>query len=54
MSEAEIESVVNETISKLGALSIADMGKVMGAVSSTFKGKADMGQVSAIVREKLS
>jgi len=54
MSETEVETVVNETISKLGASSITDMGKVMGSISSELKGKADMSLVSQKVKEKLS
>lgn len=54
MSEAEIETVVNETIRQVGASSITDMGKVMGAISAQLKGKADMTQVSTIVKDKLS
>lgn len=53
MSEAEIEEKVKEAIARTGATSIADMGKVMGIVSSKLKGKADMSLVSFLVRDKL-
>lgn len=54
IGEDEIRSVVEQTISETGATSMQDMGKVMGALGPKLKGKADMGKVSAIVREKLT
>ena len=53
MSEYEIESVVKETISNLGADGIKDMGKVMGVVSGKLAGKADGKTISTIVRNNL-
>lgn len=53
MSEYEIESVVKETISSLGADGIKDMGKVMGVVSGKLAGKADGKTISTIVRNNL-
>jgi uncharacterized protein len=54
MSEEEIRSLVKEAINQSGAKTITDMGKVMGALMSKVKGKADGGLVSKIVRESLS
>jgi len=54
MSEVEIRTLVEETISTLGASTMQDMGKVMSALSQKTKGKADGQLVSTIVREKLS
>lgn len=54
MGEDEIKSIVQQTISETGASSIQDMGKVMGALNAKLKGKADMGTVSGVVKEKLS
>jgi uncharacterized protein len=53
MSEDDVRKIVEETISETGASSLQDMGKLMGALSGKLKGQADMGQVSAIVKEKL-
>lgn len=55
LDEAEIESLVAETIAKLG---VADdgmraMGRVMGALQGQTKGRADGGQVAAAVRRQL-
>ena len=53
MTEDKIHSIVAVYLSSNPA-SIADMGKVMGALSPQFKGKADMNLVSKVVRESLS
>lgn len=54
MSEEEIKKLVIEIIKETNAKSIADMGKVMGALMPKVKGKADGGLVSKIVKENLS
>ncbi len=53
LSEAEIEGIVTEAISKTGASTMRDMGKVMGAVTAETKGKADNKLVSEIVKRML-
>jgi len=54
LSEAEIETKVEEIIAKTGAESMKDMGKVMGMASEALAGKADGKTISAIVRKKLA
>lgn len=54
MGEEEIAKLVKEAISQTGASSIADIGKVMGALMPKVKGKADGNLVNKIVRENLS
>ena len=54
MSENEIEIVVVEIISKTGANSMKDMGKVMGLTNSQLAGKADGKTISGIVKKMLS
>ncbi len=54
MSEEAIAKVVEETIAKVGAEGMKDMGKVMGMVSQQLAGKADGKTISTIVKEKLS
>lgn len=54
MSESEIRSLVEEIISKTGASSPSDMGKVMGTLMPKVKGKADGSIVNRIVRELLN
>jgi hypothetical protein len=53
LSEEEIEKVVLETIAKLGASGMKDMGKVMGIVSSELLGKADGQLISMLVKKQL-
>mgnify|MGYP001589839879 CR=1 FL=1 len=54
MSEDQIRAVVKQTINEIGATSVADIGKVMGALMPKVKGKADMSLVSKFVKEQLA
>jgi len=54
MSAAEIEALIAEAITSCGATSMKDMGKVMAVVKPKAQGRADMGAVSALIRQKLS
>ncbi len=54
MSEDEIVKIIDQTITEVGATTMADMGKLMGSLTGKLRGKADMGMVSNIVRQKLS
>jgi hypothetical protein len=53
MSDAELEALVDEAIAQTGAVSPADMGKVMGVLMSKVQGRADGGKVSQTVKAKL-
>jgi len=54
MSEADVEKLIQSTISETGASGAKDMGKVMAALKAKLAGKADMGKVSGLVKAKLS
>ncbi len=54
MGEEEIQKIVEEAVSAIGASGIQDMGKVMSEVMAKVKGKADGSVVSRLVKEKLS
>lgn len=54
MSEDEVAKLVSQAIEEIGAASMQDMGKVMGALMPKVKGKADAGMVSNLVKQKLS
>lgn len=54
MKEEEIRKIVKDAMQKTGAKGIKEMGKVMSVITLQIKGKADMGQVSQIVKEVLS
>ena len=51
---AELESLVDAAIAEASATSMRDMGKVMGLLKPQVQGRADMGAVSAAVKQKLS
>lgn len=53
MSEDEIKAELQKIIASVGATSAADLGKVMGAASKAFAGKADNKIVSALVKQLL-
>ena len=54
MSDAELDALIASAIAASGATSAKDMGKVMALVKSQAQGRADMGLVSARVKEKLA
>lgn len=53
MSEEEIMKVIDEAFNEINPTSPRDMGKLMGLISPKVKGKADLGFVNKIIREKL-
>lgn len=53
MSPDELAASVKSLVEELGASSMADMGRVMGAASARFAGKADGKAISALVRQLL-
>lgn len=53
LSEDEVEKIVNDTISQIGAESMADFGKVMGAIMPKVKGKADGSVINKLVKKQL-
>ncbi|HYL03086.1 MAG TPA: GatB/YqeY domain-containing protein [Steroidobacteraceae bacterium] len=54
LSEAELEALISQSIAAAGATSIKDMGKVMALVKPQAAGRADLGAVSARIKQKLS
>ena len=54
MSAAEIEAIVTQAIKTSGASAPADMGKVIALVKPQVAGRADMGEVSRLVKAGLS
>ena len=49
----ELEAVIKEAITEVGASNPGDMGKVMKAVMPRVQGRADGGQVNQMVRQLL-
>jgi len=54
MSPQEIEKVVKEIITKTGATSVKEMGKVMAEATASLAGKADGKEISIIVKKLLA
>jgi uncharacterized protein len=54
LTESEIDRLVDAAIASAGATGMAAMGKVMSALKPQLAGRADMGEVSARVRSRLS
>ncbi len=54
LSPDEVEKIVLTAIEASAANSMKDMGKVMAAVKDQLAGRANMGQVSQIIKSKLS
>ena len=54
LSQEEIEAKIKEVIAQVGATSMKDMGKVMGAASKALAGQADGKTISAVVKALLS
>jgi uncharacterized protein YqeY len=51
---AELERVISAALEATGATSMKDMGKVMSHLRPQIQGRADMGAVSARVKQRLS
>lgn len=54
LSDEDVEKIVKETIEKIGATSMKDMGRVMSEISPKLKGRADNRKISQIVKSILS
>jgi hypothetical protein len=53
LTEAEINAAIDAAIAETGASEMKEMGKVMGVLKPKLAGKADMSQVSALIKQKL-
>ncbi len=54
LSEPELRVIINDTITEMNAMGIADMGKVMKELLPRIAGRAPGNQVSQLVKEILS
>jgi len=54
LSAADIETIVTKAVADAGATTAKDMGKVVGLVKAQVAGRADMGQVSQLIKQKLA
>lgn len=53
LSPEEINAAIESAISEAGASSIKDMGKIMGILRDKLAGRADMSEVSALIKQRL-
>ena len=53
MSDDEIKNAIQALITELGATSIKDMGKIMGALKAKYAGQMDMGKASGLIKAAL-
>lgn len=54
LGAVEIEQLISEAVAETGAASAKDIGKVVGWLKPKLQGRADLGQVSAKVKSRLS
>ena len=54
LNDEEVENVVKETISSIGATSVKDMGKVMAQLKAQYAGQMDFGKASTVIKSLLS
>ena len=53
MSDDEMAAVITGIIGEVGATSLKDMGKAMGALKEQYPGQMDFAKASALVKERL-
>ena len=54
LNDAETTAAIDTAIADIGAESIRDMGKVIGALKSKYTGQMDFGMVGPMVKDRLS
>ena len=54
LSEEETKKICQETVKSVGATSMKDMGKVMGALKAKYADTIDFSKVSLIIKELLN
>ncbi len=54
LSTTEIAQLIDEAINSSGAQSMKEMGKVMALLKPKVQGRADMSQISSLIKQKLS
>lgn len=54
LNSDEVKTLISQAITSTGANGLQDMGKVMGILKKDIQGRADMGEVSSLVRASLA
>ncbi|MCH2164096.1 MAG: GatB/YqeY domain-containing protein [Marinovum sp.] len=53
LEQTEIDAAIAKAMEDVGAASIRDMGKVMGALKASYAGQMDFGAVGPMVKDRL-
>jgi uncharacterized protein YqeY len=54
LDAGQIESLVGDAIREVAAESVRDLGRVMGVLKPRVQGRADLGEISRLVKERLA
>ncbi|ORU90654.1 MAG: glutamyl-tRNA amidotransferase [Cycloclasticus sp. symbiont of Poecilosclerida sp. M] len=54
LTDAEIDQLIDEAVSQIGAEGMKDMGKVMGVLRPKLQGRTDVGAASQKIKQKLA
>ena len=54
LNDAEVGEAIDSALNEVGAESIRDMGRVMGALKAKYTGQMDFGSVGAQVKQRLA
>lgn len=53
LDEVEVQNAINAAVTKIGAESIRDMGRVMAELKGAYNGQMDFGKVGPMVKDRL-
>lgn len=54
LTEEEMKEIIDKVFIEVNPSGIKDMGKIMGVITPLVKGKADMGVISTLIRDRLN
>ena len=54
MSQDEVEKIISDVITEIGAISVKDMGKTIAEVSKRIAGRAEGKLIADLVKQKLT
>lgn len=54
LTDDEVKALLEKVVAEMGATSIKDMSKVMGAIKPLVAGKADMAKISGLIKARLA
>jgi len=54
MTTQELEALIEKVLAETGASTMKDMGQVMGRIKAEAQGRADMAEISTMIKARLS